>query len=473
MKSGEPLTPTAEQTEILSHAPSGANLSIRALAGTGKTATLEMFEPILPKRPVLYLAFNKRVVEEAKGRLRSTTTIKTFNSLGLGIWGNGRSIKLDKDKTKNLFKELVDAMSKAEREVAWDCYHLVREGVDKAKALGYVPAGSYDNARRLVDRQTLHQSLEEVPDDLTSDLIDAVLLRSIAAAYKGHIDFNDQLYMPALFGGAFPQFPTVLVDEAQDLNPVQHELLRRLVRGRIIIVGDPWQSIYGFRGAKAEGMAALETKHNMTVLPLSTSFRCPEAVVRAAQWRVPHFRWSKPGGSVETLPTLFVDDLRPDAVILCRNNAPLLHVALLLIAGGRPASVLGSDLGPKLVGIMRRFGPDNQSRDLTLSSIAEWEAIRLERESKTAGDMADCMRVFARVGENLGQAISYAEHIFAQRGGTVLSTVHKAKGLEWESVYFLDPMLIGHSEQEKNIRYVAQTRSADYLAEITTEGIVR
>ena len=463
--------PTPEQTTILAEASSSANLSIRALAGTGKTSTLEMLEPLLPSRPVLYLAFNKRIVDEAKGRLRGTTTIKTFNGLGHGIWSKGRSISLNAKKSQAVFKELVDEMPKAAASAAWDCYYPVLDGVARAKCFGYVPEGAFDNAKRLIHRQAFHSALEELPDDLTADLIDAVLVRSIHKAYKGFIDFDDQLYMPALFGGAFPQFPTVLVDEAQDLNPIQHAMLTKLVRGRLIVVGDPWQSIYAFRGAKAGGMAELEAKHAMSILPLSVSFRCPEAIVRAAQWRVPHFRWNKPGGKVETLARLDMAGIPDAAVVLCRNNAPLLHVALLLLSVGRNVSLLGSELGPRLVGIMRRFGDTDLRRPALLEAIGEWEAIRLERESKSASDLAACMRVFAEAGDTLGTAISYAEHIFAQRGGITLSTVHKAKGLEWDNVFLLDPHLIGHGEQEYNLRYVAQTRSANYLAEITTEGL--
>jgi hypothetical protein len=48
-------------------------------------------------------------------------------------------------------------------------------------------------------------------------LIDSVLTDSIRLAYEGQIDFDDQIYMPTLFGGTFPRFPLVMVDEAQDL----------------------------------------------------------------------------------------------------------------------------------------------------------------------------------------------------------------------------------------------------------------
>jgi superfamily I DNA/RNA helicase len=71
---------------------------------------------------------------------------------------------------------------------------------------------------------------------------------NIEQAFRGIIDFDDQIYMPTLFGGSWPQFPLVMIDEAQDLSPINHAMLSKLVKHRLIAVGDPYQSIYGFRG---------------------------------------------------------------------------------------------------------------------------------------------------------------------------------------------------------------------------------
>jgi superfamily I DNA/RNA helicase len=81
------------------------------------------------------------------------------------------------------------------------------------------------------------------------------------------------------------------------------------------------------------------------------------------------------------------------------------------------------------------------------------------------------MKVFATFGATLGQAVSYAEHMFAQQGTIRLLTGHKAKGLEWDTVYHLDPWLIGDEEQELNLRYVITTRSKDKLFEVNSKDI--
>jgi len=463
--------PTPEQDAILTAGRGSANLQINALAGTGKTTTLEMLEAVIPKKPILYLAFNKKIVDDAAKRMSSTTTVRTFNGIGHRIWGKGRSLSLDSKKTAGILKSIIDEAPKTARDSLWENYFLVIDGVARAKCLGYVPDRAFPNAKRLIDARTFHRSLEESPDDITCDLIDEVLVRSIHAAYAGKIDFNDQLYMPAMFGGIFPKYPTVLVDEAQDLNPVQHELLRRLVAGRVISVGDPYQSIYAFRGAKVGGMRDLVSTYGSTEFPLSLSFRCPEAIVRNVHWRVPQFRWSNPGGSVEHPSSIIAADLPDGSAVLCRNNAPLFKAALAFLGAGRSIYMAGADIGPRLVGIMRRLGDESLTKADAFSAIDLWLEEKLSRESKTASDIADCMRVFVSHATSLGSAISYAEHLFAQKGRITFSTGHKAKGLEWDQVYHLNQYLCGDDEQDQNLRYVIDTRAKQGLSYIDGEGI--
>lgn len=464
-----------DEQELILQAAKGtrANLMISALAGTGKTTTLEAIERVLPRGPILYLVFNKKNADEAAKRMLSTTTTRTFNSMGHRIWAQGRSISLDPRKCNNILREIIDGAPKDYKEVLWGVYHEVLSGVGLAKSLGYVPEGVYPNAKRLILRTQFHHYLDETPDDLTAELIDTVLTRSIQLAYKGAIDYNDQVYMPALFGGAYPQFPTVLVDEFQDLSPVNHALLSKLVRGRVIGVGDPWQNIYGFRGAKAGGMQEATKAYSCTELPLSISFRCPSAIVRNVHWRVPHFKWFKEGGHVYKPDVVLMDDFDPNTTIISRNNAPLLSMGFRLLAAGHSISIAGSDIGPRIVGLMKKLGPETLGRDGVLASIAEWEADKLEKESRTAPDIAACMRVFARQGNTLSQAIAYAEHIFKQKGSILLTTGHKAKGLEWPNVIHLDPWLVRKtpSEQDQNLDYVISTRSSNHLTEIESEGI--
>jgi len=460
------MNPTDEQLHILSLVTSSSdNLQIKALAGTGKTTTLEMIEQTLAGRPLLCLAFNKRIAEEMKSRFSDTSECRTFNSLGHRIWGNsiGPRLTLETKKTQILFKALIEDWNKDDAREAWEEYFNIIQAVGLAKALGYVPEGRWPAAKRLISKENFHEALDESPSALSSELIDSILHASIAQAYKGVIDFNDQIYMPALFGGTFPRFPLVLVDESQDLSPTNHAMLDKLGKERVIVVGDPWQSIYGFRGAVQSGMARLAKRFSMQEADLSVSFRCPEAIVRAVHWRVPHMKWSKPGGRVAECLNPTADFIKPNSAIICRNNAPLFALGFRLIGSGRGVTVVGSDIGPRLLGQMKKLGPGDLPRAAVLDAIEVWLAERLAKESKTAAEMADCMRVFAQQGRDLAQAINYAEFLFKQTGNITLLTGHKAKGLEWPYIYFLDSWLLGSGEQEDNLKYVICTRAKEEL----------
>lgn len=472
----ESHAPTEEQLAITEAARAcKTNLMISALAGTGKTTSLESVERAVPRGPILYLVFNRKNADEATRRMLSTTTVRTFNSCGHRIWASSqsRSLSLDAKKSNAILRDIIDQAPSDYRETLWSVYHEVLDGVRKAKALGYIPDGVYLNAKRLINRTSFHNALEELPDDLTADLIDTILTKGIKQSYEGLVDFDDQVYMPALFGGAYPQFPLVLVDEYQDLSPVNHHLLKKLVRQRLIGVGDPWQNIYGFRGASAGGMQEATETYKCEGHPLSISFRCPSEIVRNVHWRVPHFRAFNVGGTVEKPASLYVGDISDDTTIICRNNAPLLNAAFRLLAAGRSISIAGGDIGPRLVSVMKKLGPSTLPQAGVLESIAEWEADKLEKESKTAKDMAACMRVFAKQGKNLAGAISYADHIFKQDGTILLTTGHKAKGLEWPNVIHLDPWLVRKDphDQNKNLDYVISTRSSDRLLEIDSDFI--
>jgi hypothetical protein len=747
-----PHSPTPEQQSILDHCTGTdyPNLMINALAGTGKSATLKLIDRASRIKPALYLVFAKRnqldaITAQKAGEFASTTAIKTFNGLGHGIWqGKVGPLTLDKAKSRTLWRTLVDDLKRPAANEAWRHYSVVMDGLEKAKAIGYVPAECKLPHTALATASDLASAMDERPTPDAQDLIDDLLTTSIVAAYRGHIDFNDQIYMPALFGGTFPRFPRVMVDEYQDQNPVNHKLVRRLTedRTKLIGVGDPhqchppgtmirmtgggivpienleigqqvatystragrwaglttqgrevqnitsclfdgylikviagdkqvkmtpnhkcvvrisreiggcvlylmkrdnryrigtsrvryegnsfgpalrarqeqadalwildvypdkedaqvaeqaysikfgiptnlfesWQnqrqvdsfwniignntanantilehfgrdinlpiwkagdknfigfhraceihaanlvpqlmtmlvfpdgnwhqidteyeeyigpvygitvapteggkrtyiaddilvhnSIYGFRGAKAGGMAAAVESYGMTELSLSVSFRCPQAIVEAARWRVPHFRWRREGGHVSTEARFDASGFADNSTIICRNNAPLLRLAFRLLGAGRSVAVIGSDLGPRLVAIMRKLGDTSTSRKQLLSEIESWREERLVAGSKSANDLADCMRVFAEHGDTLGSAISYAEHIFTQRGTIRLLTGHKSKGLEFDDVYFLDDHLLSDSEQDLNLRYVIQTRSQNKLTMLDSTGIL-
>lgn len=458
------MTPTPEQEAILDAKQSTqSNIMVVARAGCGKTAMLELIDAT-DDEPHLLLCFNKSIAEEATKRLKPTTLVKTFNSLGHRIWAAqvGKKLSLDSKKITEIFKSIVDDAPKSERNDLWKQFDIVTNGVAMCRALGYIPHQHPKAEKSLCSFTEVRNQMDEAPLDTAASIIHEVLLTSIRWAYDGIIDFPDQTYMPALFGGTYPKFPLVLVDEYQDLSPVNHAMVAKLCKGsRQIGVGDDAQAIYGFRGAHQNSMADALAAFSMETYGLTVSFRCPSAIVKNVHWRVPEFRSSRDGGVVETSASAEIED---EAVVICRNNAPLLKRAMELIRMGRSVDVSGVDLSSRLVRTMTKLGSEDMPQAQTLSAIDEWESDH--SESKTSSDTADAMRVFARQGRTLAQAIGYARHLFEQSGTVRFMTGHKAKGLEFDHVYHLDQHLIRDSGQDPNLRYVIDTRSKDRLTYI-------
>jgi superfamily I DNA/RNA helicase len=244
------FTPTDEQLAIVDAARSTKdNLLISALAGAAKTSTLELIAKAVTGVPILCVAFNKKIQLEMEKRLPGHCATKTLNGLGHGVWANaiGRRLSLNTDKTAEILKAEIDKLNHKAKGEAWEEFGEMLRTVRTAKSSGYVP-DSFPSASRLMGYHDFYSQLDEEPSNLMVDFVETTLTRGIKQAYEGEIDFDDQLYMPTLFGGSWPKYPLVMVDEAQDLSPLNHRMVDHLAGQRLIAVGDPNQSIYGFRG---------------------------------------------------------------------------------------------------------------------------------------------------------------------------------------------------------------------------------
>lgn len=472
------MTPTHEQLAIIDAAKNTTdNLLISALAGAAKTSTLILVAESLKSVPTLCLAFNKKIAEEMKERLPGNCEAMTLNSLGHRAWGSalGKRLILDTSKTYNLLTAHIASFRGDDKSLAYERFNELMQAVDFAKTRGWIPEGTFTYAKRLLTDDEYSAILPEELSDFEFDLVRKIVGESIHQSLQGTIDFNDQILMPTLFPNAsFTLFPLVLVDEAQDLSELNHKMLQKLAKKRIIAVGDACQAIYAFRGASTSSMKDLKDRFQMKEFTLSISFRCPIAVVKAAQWRAPHMRWPEwaKEGTVRTLTSWNVHDLPDNAAIICRNNAPLFRQALALLKARRYPQLIGNDIGKNLLKIMKKFGSSSMPKAEVIENIVKWKMAKLAktRSPGSIHDQADCMLLFAEEGDNLGDALAYAEHIFNARGPIQLMTGHKSKGLEFDHVFILDEHLIGDSQQEDNLRYVMQTRAKQTLTYVDSEG---
>ena len=472
------FTPTAEQQLIIDTARDTTdNLIISALAGAAKTSTLVMIAEALPSVSMLCLSFNKKIAVEMSERLPPNCTAMTLNSLGHRTWAEaiGRRLSVDIKKNYDLLSLFVQKLTKKEQELAYEEFSETLKVIEMSKACGHIPDGHFKNAKRLMSDQEFFAHLEDEPSSLQEHLTLQVVTESIKQGLDGKIDFSDQILLPTLFPAMFPSYPLILIDETQDLSALNHATLRKMVKKRLIAVGDSNQAIYGFRGAHEDSMAKLQSQFSMTPLFLSISFRCPISVVKAAQWRAPHMRWPEWAveGEVKYLAKWNASTVPQTAAIICRNNAPLFNMAIKLLKNGRYPQIVGNDIGKYLLKVMKKFGKGTMERAQVRIAIAEWaeEKKKKTRNLSRVEDQAACLYIFAEQGDTLSDAIAYADHLFNSQGPIQLMTGHKAKGLEFDTVFILDKHLIRVDEgkQEPNLLYVCQTRAKKQLFYVESE----
>lgn len=497
------VVPTAEQEVIRSAAArrSGESLLINAYAGVGKTTTLALLAPGI-RVPALALAFNKSIKETLSGRLPGNFKVMSLNGLGYGALSRampGRQWKIDDRKIGRIVSEV----AKQRKMELGDDWGIVRELVRRAQLSGIVPGKQGGEG----DWEELASELW-VPEEQLAELCElaeeALARSNEEVARDGVISFDDQVYYSVCVAGRFAQWPVVMIDEAQDLSGLMREMLRRSVApaGRLIAVGDSRQAIYHFRGADSDSMRKIRSLRDEWIeLPLATTFRCPKVVVERQKEHAPGFRAAPeaPEGAFVRVGTergwswgdvVAAAPQARDFAVLCRNNAPLLKLAFQLIRARIPAKMAGRDIGEGLAGLAKRLFKELSGKENLLAAVADWEqterskAELMGREEKIAGvaDRAESLRVVIEQAESgdLEEVLRTIRFLFARDSGAItLSTIHRAKGLEWDCVVHLDPWRVSSKrsrerggkelEQERNLLYVAETRTKSVLVNANAE----
>jgi len=486
------LKPTPEQEAILLACDGQLPIMVDALAGTGKTTTLVMMARRL--RPGVALAFNVKIKKELEQRFPEGWTVLTLNGLGHRAWAKAIGKRLIVDE-KKLGRLVTEAFRKERFQADPDTWDAVRWTVSQAMQQGLVPDKFANMGRGLVPDDTetwLDIGSERCIREELVHFCREVLIASIAEAYQGNISFDDQVYMSAMFNGVFPRFPTVLVDEAQDLSPLNHIMVKRTAGpdGRLVVVGDPNQAIYAFRGADSNSMAKLRAlRPEWIELPLATTFRCPHAVVKRQHGHVPNYRAAEANapGQFIRLAEWDWDKVQANAIgsiaVLCRNNAPLIGMAFKLIRSGVGCHMLGRDIGKGLKALAKKLCQGCTTSLECKSAISEWyslehsKAIAMGEDSKAdrIEDQVESLQAIldSSGAEHLEAILQAIDDIFSQEGKVTLSTGHRAKGLEWDTVVHLDPWRLpskfaqtdAAKRQEANLRYVVETRAKHTLIE--------
>lgn len=475
------FNPTPEQNAIVEAARDTTdNLSVVARAGAAKTSTLILVAEALPKTDILCLAFNKKIATEMSERLPSNCEAKTLHSLGYKAWFNfiRRKCNISDRKVYQLLREEIEKLEADDRKEAFDSMAETMDMIRQGKSAGWLPEDFHGHWKPLLTDFEFFSGLPMEPSGLQEMLIKKVSRNSFKESLGGNLDFDDMVLCPALCAVPWPRPSLTLIDEAQDLSPLNHFILKKLVRkNRIIAVGDPCQAIYGFRGASVNSMTELATMFSMQEYRLTISFRCARKITENAQWLASDMQspeWAEEGQVLRPKVWSPADIELKDAII-CRNNAPLFSIAIKLIEAGKLPEIAGRDLAAPLKKIMKGLGKDNQLSLAAIDALNDWEAAQLKRARDGAKgqirDKAQCVRIMLEKTKTLGDAVAYLDHLLSRDGRIYLMTGHKSKGLEYDNVFFLDQQLCRvEKDQDANIKYVISTRAKKKLIYVTSES---
>ena len=346
------------------------NILVDAKAGSGKTSTLILISEAIQKQgnKCLFLAFNKHIVEELKGKMDTTDcAVKTIHSLGYSYlrsflyrqYGQNYKMDLDENKLREIVKhkfeedgyqqsviehnidktgtELKDFI----RTLISETCHLINfcrfhmtnyHEQDKVRKLALTCCRSiieenigFDNYPTLV---------ESVIDKLKNDFENPEIIDGLPT-YK--VDFTDMIYFPVYYKMIPPwsireYLDYVLIDECQDLSELQQEFLKTLGnKSRFIFVGDEKQAIYGFAGADTKSIFKLTQRYDLEQLPLNICYRCPKKVIKLVQQEVlPTIEYNKERPDVGEVYCIerseIIKNLEKNDVIITRRNSDLLRL---------------------------------------------------------------------------------------------------------------------------------------------------
>lgn len=431
---------TTEQKEIRdcsSTLQKNESLKINAFAGAGKTSTLTAITDFMPSKNFLYLAFNSSIVNEAQSKFNSNVFVTTTHSLAYSqiIDENGYTLKKNEGYSIHDLQRILDCSE----DIAFDVL----------KIFSIFCNTSYENINGTRMDYTARTGASFTYAERFYNLMK-----------NNEIDVTHDFYLKefSLIGDLSRySFDYVLLDEAQDTNPVVLNVFKKLV-GAKILVGDTHQTIYQFRGS----INVMETYESTYTFYLSTTFRCTENIVADANKILSKYK----GEKVPIVSKATKKEVKNCAYI-SRTNSQL----IFLIAKFEdfrlykdvdelfmPAIQIHLFLSNKKDSISKEFEFLKNKKDKAelVEYIERYELIELSSALRIAELFKGYLYVLRKKAKDKNN----------KRSKNIFITAHKSKGLEFDSVViesdFKNLTKINNESkliEEANLLYVAITRA--------------
>lgn len=484
---------------------------VKAVAGSGKTTTIVEAMKFIPSGlTTLFVAFNKSIAEELKKRAPRGVEVSTLHSYGLKtITATLGRLRIENNRVHRILDEIALDLPKVIVAIGAELGMSSEEAEEEAEPFRYdlvktvslckgALAGDEERIDEIIDSFGIEYPTRSpfqgviLEEHLQTKLREAFVRDTLEVLTRcgdtsdGMIDFDDMIWLPVVLDLRQRKFDRVFVDETQDLNPCQIELTMRAIKsnGRICAVGDPRQAIYRFRGADSAAVENVVKRLDAKILPLSVCYRCCKSVIEKAKEIVPEIEWAPNAvdGAVEdaTISEMKAQ-VKPGEFILSRTNAPLVSLCLSFLKEGRPATIQGRDIGASLSAFVKK----SAAKDVAAlrSYVEEWrdtECKRLaakRRDTQAIEDRAECILAISEGANTVLEVANRIESLFADKDDStriLLSSTHKAKGMERDTVWLLSSTYMRRPDiEEANIFYVGITRAAKRLVMVHGDSTSR
>jgi superfamily I DNA/RNA helicase len=400
-------------------------------AGAGKTSTLKLAAGVLPGRGY-YIAFNKAVASEAAREFPGHVNCSTAHSLAMSAVGRPYSHRLNgprmpaRESAKVL--GITGPLRADENRVLapQQVARLVMETVgrfthsaDEVISGAHIPrqAGLDSDAAMAVLREALPPLARRAWADLVST--------------EGKLRFDHDCYLK-IWQLTHPQLSAdfIFLDEAQDSDAVVLDVVTSQRSSQLIAVGDRAQQIYEWRGA----VDAMDKFPGAARLSLSQSFRFGSAISAEAN------KWLEILGSVMRLTgnprrSSMVTPLEKAQAVLCRTNGGALGQAMRALEAGQKVAIVG---GGKQIRALAEAAEALKAGRATshpeLWAFKTWAEVQDYVENDAGGgDLRVMVGLIDEHGPDVIKGV--CDRLADEKAAdTVVSTAHKAKGLEWDSV---------------------------------------
>lgn len=447
---------TDEQLEVVNS--SAKRVKVIAFAGAAKSTTLRHYSIARPDARILLVCFNKANQLEAEKTFPANVTSMTSHALAMRAVGVRYRNKLVADLRINDVATLFNAQ------------YQVANGVISTLKRYLVSDSRELNSSHLdldICKNNLHHSFILQKAALLWNKMRDPSDSSVGMLHDGYLKLY-QLSNPRLDS----EYNIILFEESQDSNPVTTALIQAQVNAGLVVVGDPHQSIYSFRGANN----ALNKFDTDITYYLTKSFRFGQGIADIANALLSNCKYEKRKviGAGKYPNTEFKIDESKYHAIISRTNAALFDEAVHVIDTNRIPHFVGGVKGYRMNDILdayHLYNGDIFKIKGHIKAHQSWGRFDMYTDESKDPECLILRKIVSTYTHKIPDLINEIMRRAvddATKAHVTLTTAHKSKGLEFDQVLLTEdyPELIQGGKinpeltaEDINLLYVAVTRA--------------